>query len=247
MAGPVYITYGAPVSWSSNRGYRPGAQVCHNRVYSSALCFVFLFPDIECHVATGNLLFDGETGEVHHGGAGLHRLEKPCASHSRTFPQFASDGCGPACYCRRHYTSTIVPSYSLPIPLPVVTSRHQQWAANTKRARASTMPNQSSTREYPMRCPVSSYHWPMQMKWHRREAPSHCQTTCACHTDVPTGSRVRAYLANVHTSQRSAVVNASRVSDRGRRGPHTNAARAHRAAHHDKGRAASGVNIVKAV
>lgn len=30
--------------------------------------FLFLFPDIECLVATDNPLFDGETDKVHHGG-----------------------------------------------------------------------------------------------------------------------------------------------------------------------------------
>ena len=35
---------------------------------SSTLCFLFLFPGIDCRVATDNPLFDGETGEVHHGG-----------------------------------------------------------------------------------------------------------------------------------------------------------------------------------
>jgi phenylalanine ammonia-lyase len=30
--------------------------------------FLSLFPDIECRVATDNPLFNGETGEVHHGG-----------------------------------------------------------------------------------------------------------------------------------------------------------------------------------
>lgn len=35
---------------------------------SSTLSFFFLFPGINCRVATDNPLFNGETGEVHHGG-----------------------------------------------------------------------------------------------------------------------------------------------------------------------------------
>jgi phenylalanine ammonia-lyase len=35
---------------------------------SSRLYLLFLFPDIDCRVATDNPLFNGETGEVHHGG-----------------------------------------------------------------------------------------------------------------------------------------------------------------------------------